>query len=79
MVGKKFNDTRIDGLYAAMPPLQALRLVLSWAATAKGNGTSSFAGARGRSERKGILVADVSRALFEGPARSCVCVCVFVC
>jgi len=34
MVGKEFNDSELDGLFAATPPLEALRLLLSWAATA---------------------------------------------
>ena len=33
MVGKEFNDREIEGLFAATPPLEALRLLLSWAAT----------------------------------------------
>ena len=28
MVGKEFNDTVVDGLFAATPPLEALRLLL---------------------------------------------------
>ena len=48
--------------------------MLNWAATADGKGTGSVAGARGRGERKGILIADVSRAFFEAPARRDVCV-----
>ena len=66
---EKFNDKAIEGLFAATPPLEALRLLLSWAATAEGKGTSSVAGARGRGARKGILMADVSRAFFDAPAR----------
>ena len=33
MVGKEFNDSELDGLFVATPPLEALRLLLSWAAT----------------------------------------------
>ena len=33
MVGEEFNDREIEGLFAATPPLEALRLLLSWAAT----------------------------------------------
>ena len=32
MVGKEFNDSELDGLFAATPPLEALRLLLSWVA-----------------------------------------------
>ena len=58
MVGKEFIDKAIVGLFAATPPFEALRLLLSWAATAEGKGTRS----------------DVSRAFFEAPARRDVCV-----
>ena len=33
MVGKEFNNGELEGLFAATPPLEALRLILSWAAT----------------------------------------------
>ena len=33
MVGREFNDSVVDGLFAATPPLEALRVLLSWAAT----------------------------------------------
>ena len=73
-MGKEFNDKAIDGLFAATPPLEALRLLLSWAATVEGKGAGSFAGARRQERRKGIMIADVSRAFFEAPARRDVCV-----
>ena len=56
-----------DGLFVATPPLEALRLLLSWAATVEGKGAGSFAGARIHGKRKGIPIADVSRAFFSGP------------
>ena len=74
MVGKEFNDQATRGLFVATPPLEALRPLLSWATTSDGKGTVSAAGARGRGERKGIIIADVSRAFFEAPARRVVCV-----
>ena len=74
MVGKKFNDKAIDGLFAATPLLEALRPLLSWAATVESKGTGSFAGTRGHTKRKGILIADASRGFFEAPARRDVCV-----
>ena len=30
---KEFNNGELEGLFAATPPLEALRLILSWAAT----------------------------------------------
>ena len=33
LVGKEFNDSVLEGLFAATPPLEALRLLLSHAAT----------------------------------------------
>ena len=36
MVGKEFNDRDVDGLFAATPPLESCRLLLSWAATTDG-------------------------------------------
>ena len=74
MVGKEFNRKVTGGLFAATPPLEALRLLLSWATTVEGTGTGKVAGARPRGKRKGILIADVSRAFFETPARRDVCV-----
>ena len=66
MVGKEFNDREIEGLFAATPPLEALRLILSWAATRNSVVVPYDAGARRRD--KSILIADVSRAFFEAPA-----------
>ena len=74
MVGKEFNDKAIDGLFATTPPFEALRLLHSWAATAEGKGTGLVAGTRGRGVRKGMLIADLSRAFFDPPARRDVCV-----
>ena len=59
----------IHGLFAATPPLEALRLLLSWAATVEGKGIGSIAGARIRGKINRTLIADVSRAFFEAPAR----------
>ena len=72
MVGKEFNDREIEGLFAATPPLEALRLLLSWAATRSvtplGDGMSN------RNDERKILIADVSRAFFEAPAKRDICV-----
>ena len=55
LVGREFNVGRDDNLYAATPPLEALRFVISHAAT----------WARGRSRgRRSIMINDVRRAYF---------------
>ena len=53
LVGREFNVGRDDALYAATPPLEALRVVISHAAThtQKGN-------------RRSVMVNDVRRAYF---------------
>ena len=56
----------VDGLFAATPPLESLRLILGWAATVDG-GLLSAVGETGSG--KSILVADVSRAFFEAPPK----------
>ena len=68
MVGKEFNDKEVDGLFAATPPLEALRLLLSWAATGTVVVPSHDDGIP-----KSIMIADVSRAFFEAPARRDIC------
>lgn len=73
MVGKEYNDKVVEGLFAATPPLQGLRLLLSWAATMEGRGAGSSAVAPTKSQRKAIMIADISRAFFEAPARRDVC------
>ena len=74
MVGKEFNDKAIDGLFAATLPLEALRLLLSWASTRSSGGIGSSPGARPLSGSKSILIADVFRAFFEAPAKRNICV-----
>ena len=66
LVAKEFNDgTQHDGLFAATPPLEALRLLISATATIS-DGTDA--------EDKIIMVNDVARAFFEAPVRRTVCV-----
>ena len=72
MVGKEFNDSVVDGLFAATPPLEALRLLLSWAATVPGH--PSVNGYTEQGSDKSILIADVSRAFYEAPAKRDLCV-----
>ena len=61
-VAKEFNTGDEDGLFASTPPLEALRLIISDAAT------------RDQEEDKVIMVNDVARAFFEAPARRTICV-----
>ena len=64
LVAKEFNNGAQEGLFAATPPLEALRLLISDAATSdKHKGTE-----------KVIMVNDVARAFFEAPVKRTVCV-----
>ena len=75
MVGKEFNDSELEGLFAATPPLEALRLLLSHAAS--GDAPDSIPVVRGGrlgGWSKSLLIADVSRAFFEAPAKRDLCV-----
>ena len=65
LVAKEFNTGAIDGLFAATPPLEALRLLISQAATVAPTGSG---------ERRVIMINDVARAFFEAPATRAVCV-----
>lgn len=68
MVGKEFNDSELDGLFAATPPLEALRLLLSWAAT---DGSAHPGGTGQGRMQKILLIADVSRAVqLEKPGKT---------
>ena len=65
-VAKEFNDKEIDGLSAATPPLEALRLLVSEVATydpGSINGTG-----------KVFMTNDVARAFFEAPMHRDVCI-----
>ena len=54
LVGKEFADGIDPSLYAYTPPIEAMRMILSRAATVKGDGT-----------RRIIMTNDVSRAYFH--------------
>ena len=54
LVGREFNVGRDDSLYAATPPLEALRVIISMAATQSRDGTYL----------KELMVNDVSRTYF---------------
>lgn len=65
------KESRSDGgigeaeeLFAGTPPLEALKILLSEAATVDA----------GKSEQNSLMIADVSRAFFEASARRNVCV-----
>ena len=60
LVGKEFNTGPEEGLFASTPPLEALRWLISEAATMEEGG---------RQGTKVMLLADVSRAFFEAAAR----------
>ena len=53
LVGREFNIGRDDALYASTPPLEALRLIVSYAATQPSDG-----------ERRIIMINDIRRAYF---------------
>lgn len=71
MVGKEFNDSELDGLFAATPLLEALRLLRSWAAT---DGSALPGGTRQGHLQRSLMIADVSRAFFEAPTKRDLCV-----
>ena len=62
LVAKEFNTGAQDGLFAATPPLEALRLLVSDAATTSGP------------KDKVVMLNDVARAFFEAPMKRLVCV-----
>ena len=53
----------MDGLFASTPPLEALKLVVSDAATVDSMARNSS------KEEKAVMVNDVARAFFEAPIR----------
>ena len=63
LVGKEFNNGDAEGLFAGTPPLEALRMLISEAATVE---------PRGR--KKCIMINDVSRAFFEAPMQRNLCI-----
>ena len=65
LVAKEFNDGAQEGLFAATPPLEALRLLVSDAATITEEHQQSD---------KVIMLNDVARAFFEAPMTRQVCV-----
>ena len=64
-MAKEFNTCEANLLFAATPPLEALRIILSEAATID---------ERSQKEDKVIMINDVARAFFEAPVKRDVCV-----
>ena len=76
LVAKEFNTGAAEGLFAATPPLEALRLLLSDAATTTAESQQPVAAAchqekqkQQQGERKVVVVNDIARAFFEAPAK----------
>ena len=65
LVGKEFNDGIDENMFAATPPLEALRLFVSDAATVEGGGDG---------EGKAMMLNDVARAFFEAAVKRDICV-----
>ena len=64
-VGKEFNDGEDPSMFAATPPLEALKVLISEASTGR-NGEHV--------KDKVIMINDVARAFFEAPVRRNICV-----
>ena len=64
-VGKEFNDGKEEGLFAATPRLEALRLLISRVASTQ---------SKKPSDRRVIMVNDVARGFFEAPGNRVVCI-----
>lgn len=60
LVGGEYYTYKDDSLYAATPPLEALRMILSHTATVRG--------AAPRTRCRELLIHDVGRAYFYAPA-----------
>ena len=57
MVGREYNNSKDNSLYAATPPLEALRLLMGYAATVDDGGA------------KEITINDISGGYFHAPVR----------
>lgn len=60
LVGREFNDHKDDSLYASTSPLEAMRIILSNAATVDPEA--------GEEEQREVMTNDISRAYFYAPA-----------
>ena len=63
-VAKEFNTGNEEGLFAATPPLEALKYLISQVATTEPN----------HGEEAVIMINDVARAFFEAPVTRDVCI-----
>ena len=64
-VAKEFNDCEAAGMFAATPPLEALKILISDASTIR----------RGEDySEKVLMINDVARAFFEAPVRRDICI-----
>ena len=63
-MAQEYNVGKEDGIFAATPPLEAVQMQVSEAATMD----------RGQQEDKVIMVNDVARAFFEAPMTRELCV-----
>lgn len=68
LVAKEYNDGEAGGLFAATPPLEGLKMIISSAAQV-GEG-----GREDEGKEKVIMISDVARAFFEAPMKRDVCV-----
>ena len=66
-VAKEYNNGEDASLFAATPPLEALRLLVSEAATIDYN-------KEGKCKKKVIMINDVARAFFEAEATRQICI-----
>ena len=63
LVAKEFASSETEGLFAATPPLETLRVLISETATVEKN-----------KEEKVLMIADISRAFFEAEVVRDICV-----
>ena len=70
LVGEEFADKRVGGLFAATPPLEALRFLVHEAATLEECGT----GGVWSQEEKVTMINDFAGAFFEAKAIRKICV-----
>ena len=64
LVGREYNNGKYDTLYASTLPLEALRLVVSWAATVKGSKKETCHELMTNNIRRAYFYAQASRNLF---------------
>lgn len=67
LVGREYNEYRGDTLYASTRPLEAMRMIISDAATHEGGEQQHNA------KRRDLMVNGLSRAYFNAPAKRALC------